>query len=118
MIFLKAFIVGGLICVIGQILIDKTKLTPARILVSYVIAGVILQIFGWYQKLVDFAGAGATIPLSGFGCTLAKGVKKAVEEDGFLGIFTGGLTAGAAGIAAAIIFGLIASIIFKPKSNS
>lgn len=118
MIYLKAFIVGGLICVIGQILIDKTKLTPARILVSYVVAGVILQIFGWYQKLIDFAGAGATIPLSGFGCTLAKGVKKAVEEDGFLGIFTGGLTAGAAGITAAILFGLIASIIFKPKSNS
>ena len=118
MIFLKAFIVGGLICVIGQILIDKTKLTPARILVSYVIAGVILQIFGWYQKLIDFAGAGATIPLSGFGCTLAKGVKKAVEENGFLGIFTGGLTAGAAGISAAIIFGLLAAIIFKPKSNS
>ncbi|MDY3929865.1 MAG: stage V sporulation protein AE [Clostridia bacterium] len=118
MIYLKAFIVGGIICVIGQILIDKTKLTPARILVSYVVAGVILQIFGWYQKLIDFAGAGATIPLSGFGCTLAKGVKKAVEEDGFLGIFTGGLTAGAAGITAAILFGLIASIIFKPKSNS
>ena len=78
----------------------------------------VLQIFGWYQKLIDFAGAGATIPLSGFGCNLAKGVKKAVEEDGFLGIFTGGLTAGAAGITAAILFGLIASIIFKPKSNS
>ena len=118
MIFVKAFIVGGLICVIGQILIDKTKLTPARILVSYVVAGVILQVFGLYQKLIDFCGAGATVPLSGFGCVLAKGVKKAVEEDGFLGIFTGGLTAGAAGIAAAIIFGLIAAIIFKPKSNS
>ena len=118
MIFLKAFIVGGLICVIGQILIDKTKLTPARILVSYVVAGVILQVFGLYQKLIDFCGAGATVPLSGFGCVLAKGVKKAVEEDGFLGIFTGGLTAGAAGIAAAIIFGLIAAVIFKPKPNS
>lgn len=118
MIFVKAFIVGGLICVIGQILIDKTKLTPARILVSYVVAGVILQVFGLYQKLIDFCGAGSTVPLSGFGCVLAKGVKKAVEEDGFLGIFTGGLTAGAAGIAAAIIFGLIAAIIFKPKSNS
>lgn len=118
MIYLKAFIVGGLICVIGQILIDKTKLTPARILVSYVVAGVILQIFGWYQKLIDFAGAGATVPLSGFGCTLAKGVKKAIEEDGIIGIFTGGLTAGSAGIAAAIIFSLIASLIFKPKSNS
>ncbi len=118
MMYVKAFIVGGLICVIGQILIDKTKLTPARILVSYVVSGVILQIFGIYQKLIDFCGAGATIPLSGFGCTLAKGVKKAVEEDGFLGIFTGGLTAGAAGIAAAIIFSLVAALIFKPKSNS
>lgn len=118
MIFVKAFIVGGLICVIGQILIDKTKLTPARILVSYVVSGVILEVFGLYQKLIDFCGAGASIPLSGFGCTLAKGVKKAVEEDGFLGIFTGGLTASAAGIAAALIFSLIAAIIFKPKPNS
>ena len=118
MIFIKAFIVGGLICVIGQILIDKTKLTPARILVSYVVAGVILQVFGLYQKLIDFCGAGATIPLSGFGCVLAKGVNKAVEQDGFLGIFTGGLTAGAGGIAAAIIFGLIAAVIFRPKPNS
>ena len=118
MIFIKAFIIGGLICVIGQLLIDKTKLTPARILVSYVVSGVILQVFGLYQKLIDFCGAGATIPLSGFGCTLAKGVKKAVEQDGFLGIFTGGLTAGAGGIAAAIIFGLIAAVIFKPKPNS
>lgn len=118
MIFIKAFIVGGLICVIGQILIDKTKLTPARILVSYVVSGVILQVFGLYQKLIDFCGAGATIPLSGFGCVLAKGVKKAVEQDGFLGIFTGGLTAGAGGIAAAIIFGLIAAVIFRAKPNS
>ena len=118
MIFVKAFVVGGLICLIGQILIDKTKLTPARILVSYVVTGVILEVFGLYQKLIDFCGAGATIPLSGFGCTLAKGVRKAVEEDGFLGIFTGGLTAGSAGIAAAIIFSLIAAIIFKPKPNS
>ena len=118
MIFVKAFIVGGLICVIGQILIDKTKLTPARILVSYVVSGVVLQIFGLYQKLIDFCGAGATIPLSGFGCVLAKGVKKAVEENGFLGIFTGGLTAGAAGITAAIIFGLAAAAIFKSKPNS
>lgn len=118
MIFLKAFIVGGIICVIGQILIDKTKLTPARILVSYVIAGVILQVLGIYEKLIDFAGAGATVPLSGFGCVLAKGVKKAVLRDGFLGIFSGGLTAGASGITAAIIFGFLAAIIFKPKSNS
>lgn len=118
MIFIKAFIVGGLICVIGQILIDKTKLTPARILVSYVIAGVVLQVLGLYQKLVDFAGAGATVPLCGFGSVLAKGVKKAVEENGFLGIFTGGLTAGAAGITAALLFGFLASVIFKPKPKS
>lgn len=118
MIFLKAFIVGGLICVIGQILIDKTKLTPARILVSYVVSGVILELFGLYEKLVEFAGAGATVPLSGFGYVLAKGAKKAVEENGFLGIFMGGLTAGASGITAAILFGFIASVIFKPKSNS
>ena len=116
--YLKAFIVGGLFCVVGQILIDKTKLTPARILVSYVVAGVVLQICGWYQKLIDFAGAGATVPLTGFGCTLAKGVKKAVEENGFLGIFTGGFTAGAAGIAAAVLFGFLAALIFKPKPNS
>ncbi len=118
MMFLKAFIVGGLICAVGQILIDKTKLTPARILVSYVVAGVILQIFGWYQKLVDFAGAGASVPLSGFGCLLAKGVKKAIEEDGIIGIFTGGLTAGSAGITAAILFAFAASLIFRPKSKS
>ena len=118
MIFLKAFIVGGLICVIGQIFIDKTSLTPARILVSYVVAGVILQVFGLYEKLIDFAGAGASVPLSGFGCVLAKGVKKAVAEDGLLGIFTGGIEAGAAGIAAALIFGLLAAIIFKPKSKN
>ena len=103
---------------VGQILIDKTKLTPARILVSYVVAGVVLQICGWYQKLIDFAGAGATIPLTGFGCTHAKGVKKAVEENGFLGIFIGGFTAGAAGIAAAVLFGFLAALIFKPKPNS
>lgn len=118
MIFLKAFIVGGLICVIGQILIDKTKLTPARILVLYVVAGVVLQMFGIYEKLIDFAGAGATVPLSGFGSNLAKGVKEAVLKDGFIGIFSGGMTAGAAGIEAAIIFGFISSVIFNPKSRS
>lgn len=118
MSYLKAFIIGGLICVIGQILIDKTKLTPARILVSYVVSGVILQFLGLYQKLIDFAGAGATVPLSGFGCVLCKGVKKAVDENGFLGIFTGGISAGAAGITAAILFGLLAAVIFKPKPNS
>ena len=114
----KAFIVGGLLCVIGQILIDKTKLTPARILVSYVVIGVILGGIGIYQKLVDFAGAGASIPLTGFGNVLATGAKKAVDEKGFLGILTGGLEAAAGGIAAAIVAGLIASILFKAKDKS
>ena len=109
--YLKAFLVGGLLCVIGQILIDRTKLTPARIL------GVLLGAVGLYDKLVDFAGAGATVPLTGFGNTLARGVKKAVDEDGALGILTGGLTASAAGITAAVIFGLLASLIFKPKDK-
>ena len=115
--YLKAFLVGGLLCVIGQILIDRTKLTPARILVAYVVAGVLLGAVGLYDKLVDFAGAGATVPLTGFGNTLARGVKKAVDEDGALGILTGGLTASAAGITAAVIFGLLASFIFKPKDK-
>lgn len=115
--YLKAFAVGGLLCVIGQILIDKTKLTPARILVSYVVAGVLLGAVGLYQYLIDFAGAGATVPLTGFGCNLAKGVKKAVDEQGFLGIFTGGLTATAGGIAAAVVFGWLAGLIFKPKDK-
>lgn len=116
--FVKAFIIGGLLCVIGQILIDKTKLTPARILVSYVVMGVLLGALGLYQPIVDFAGAGATVPLTGFGNTLAKGVREAVDKDGFLGIFTGGLTATAGGIAAAIGAGLLASLIFKPKDKS
>ena len=115
--YLKAFLVGGLLCVIGQILIDRTKLTPARILVAYVVAGVLLGAVGLYDKLVDFAGAGATGPLTGFGNTLARGVKKAVDEDGALGILTGGLTASAAGITAAVLFGLLASLIFKPKDK-
>ena len=115
--YLKAFLIGGLFCVIGQILIDKTKLTPARILVSYVIIGVLLGAVGVYQKLVDFAGAGATVPLTGFGNLLAKGVKEGVQEKGFLGIFTGGLTATAGGIGAAIIFGWLAGLIFKPKDK-
>lgn len=118
MIFLKAFIVGGIICTIGQILIDKTKLTPARILVSYVVAGVILQSFNLYEKLIDFAGAGATVPLSGFGYTLCKGVEKAIGEKGFLGIFSGGLSSCSAGICAALIFSLIASLIFRDKSKT
>lgn len=113
--YLKAFITGGLICVIGQILIDKTKLTPARILVSFVVAGVFLQLIGLYQYIVDFGGAGATVPLTGFGYTLCKGVKQAVEENGFMGIITGGLKATAGGISAAIIFGFLVAVIFKSK---
>ena len=116
--YIKAFLVGGAFCLIGQILIDKTKLTPARILVSYVVAGVFLGAVGLYKPLVDFGGAGATVPLTGFGYNLAKGVKEAVLEDGFLGIFTGGLKACAGGIAAAIVAGLLASLIFKAKDKS
>lgn len=116
--FIKAFIVGGLFCLVGQILIDKTKLTPARILVCYVVAGVVLGAIGVYKPLVEFAGAGATVPLTGFGNTLANGVKEAVAKDGFLGIFTGGLTASAGGIAAAIFAGLLASLLFKAKDKS
>lgn len=111
--YIKAFCVGGAFCVIGQVLIDKTKLTPARILVSYVVTGVALGGLGLYQPLVDFAGAGATVPLTGFGYTLAKGVKKAVDAEGLFGALTGGLTACAAGIAAAIVFSLVAALIFK-----
>ena len=116
--YIKAFAVGGTLCLIGQILIDKTKLTPARILVSYVVAGVLLGALGLYPPIVDFAGAGATVPLTGFGNTLAKGVRKAVDADGFLGIFTGGFTASAGGIAAAILCGLTVSFLFKAKDKS
>ena len=116
--YLKAFAVGGAFCVIGQILIDKTKLTPARILVSYVVIGVILGGIGLYEPLTEFAGAGASVPLTGFGNLLAKGVKEAVDEKGFLGIFTGGLKSCAGGIAAAIFAGLLVSLIFKPKDKS
>ena len=116
--YVKAFLIGGLLCLIGQVLIDKTKLTPARILVCYVVLGVFLGAVGAYGPLVDFAGAGATVPLTGFGNTLAKGVKEAVDKDGFLGIFTGGLTASAGGIAAASTAGLIASLVFKAKDKS
>lgn len=115
---LKAFIVGGIFCVIGQILIDKTKLTPARILVSYVVIGVLLGGIGIYQQIVDFAGAGATVPLTGFGFNLAKGVKEAIDKSGFIGIFTGGLKACAGGITAAILAGLIVSLLFKAKDKS
>jgi len=116
--YVKAFLVGGAICLIGQILIDKTKLTPARILVSYVVIGVILGAVGLYEPLADFAGAGATVPLTGFGYNIAKGVKRAVLEDGFLGILTGGLKATAGGITAAILAGLIASFLFKAKDKA
>lgn len=116
--YLKAFIIGGLLCVIGQILIDKTQLTPARILVCYVVSGVFLQLIQVYEPFVQFAGAGATVPLTGFGYCLGKGVYKAVTENGFIGIFTGGLTATAGGISAALLFGFLVSIIFKPKAKS
>lgn len=112
---LKCFVTGGIICVIGQILIDKTKLTPARILVIFVTSGAILGGLGIYKYLVDFAGAGATVPLTGFGYNLAKGAIKAVKESGLIGAFTGGVTASAGGIAAAVFFGYIASLISKPK---
>lgn len=116
--YLKAFLVGGGICLLAQLLIDYTKLTPAKILVSFVVLGVILGGLGVYQPLVDFAGAGASVPLLGFGNTLAKGVREAVQEDGFLGILTGGLKATAGGITVAITAGLLASLFFKPKDKS
>ncbi len=116
--YLKAFLVGGALCLIGQILIDTTKLTPARILVSYVVIGVFLGAIGVYKPLVDFAGAGATVPLTGFGYNIAKGVREAVQEDGWIGIFTGGLKATAGGITVAIMAGLIASFLFKAKDKS
>ena len=115
--YIKAFVTGGLICVVGQILIDKTKLTPARILVAFVTAGVFLQLIGVYQYLVVFGGAGATVPLTGFGYTLCRGVERAVEESGWIGVLTGGLKAPAGGIAAAMIFGFLAAVIFKSKSR-
>lgn len=115
MLYLNSFIFGGLLCVIGQILISKTKLTPARILTGYVVTGVILSAFGFYEKFVEFAGAGATVPLTGFGHLLAKGIRKAVEETGFLGIFTGGLTAAAAGISSAILFAFLVGLVFSSK---
>jgi len=111
--YLKTFLIGGLFCLIGQLLIDFTKLTPARILVSYVVAGVILGAIGWYKPITDFAGAGATVPLTGFGYLLSKGVKQAVIEKGLLGAFTGGLEASAGGITAAVIAGLIVALLFK-----
>ena len=116
--YLKAFLCGGILCVIGQVLIDKTSLTPAKILVTYVTAGVILSGAGVYQYLADWGGAGATVPLTGFGHLLAKGVKKAVAEDGLLGALTGGSTAAAGGITAAIFFGFLVALLCKPKSKA
>ena len=115
--YLWCFLCGGLLCLIGQVLIDLTKLTPARILTGYVVAGVILQALGLYQPLVDWGGAGATVPLTGFGYSLAKGVAKAVGEKGLLGVITGGLTATAGGIAAAVVFVLLMAVLFKPKEK-
>ena len=116
--YFKAFLVGGLFCLLGQVIIDKTKLTPARILVAYVVIGVFLGALGVYEPIAEFAGAGASVPLTGFGYNLAKGVKEAVDQDGLIGIFTGGLKACAGGITAAITAGLLASLIFKAKDKS
>ena len=115
--YLQAFLCGGVLCAIGQLLIDKTQLTPARILTGYVVAGVLLQAVGVYQYVVNWGRAGATVPLTGFGYCLAKGVAKAVAEKGILGAFTGGLTATAGGVAAAVFFGVLMAIIFKPKDK-
>lgn len=116
--FAKAFVVGGLLCAIGQMLIDKTKLTPAKVLVIYVVAGVALGAAGVYAPLVEWAGAGATVPLTGFGHVLAEGTREAVTEQGLLGIFTGPFTAGAAGIGAAVAFGYLAAVAFRPEDKS
>ena len=115
--FLRTFLVGGMLCVIGQLLIDRTRLTPARILTVYVVAGVILGALGLYEPFAEWAGAGATVPLTGFGNLLAKGVREAVAKDGLLGAFTGGFTAAAGGICAAVVFGLVAAIVFKSKEK-
>ena len=116
--YLWAFLVGGILCAIGQVLIDYTKLTPARILTLYVVAGVILGALGWYKPLVEFAGAGASVPLTGFGNVLAESVKKSIYEQGFLGIFTGGLIGAAAGVAAAMFFALLCALVFKSKQKN
>ena len=116
--FVKAFLVGGALCAIGQLFIDKTKFTPARIMTGYVVTGVLLGAIGVSRPLVDWAGAGASVPLMGFGNVLAEGVRKAVDEKGALGIFTGGLTAAAAGLTAAIVFGYLFALIFKPGDKS
>ena len=116
--YLWAFLVGGGLCLIGQLLIDLTKLTPARILVAYVVGGVVLTAIGVYEPLVEFAGAGATVPLTGFGYSLAKGVQRAIGEFGWLGILSGGITATAAGITAAVVFGYLAALLAKPKEKT
>ena len=116
--YVNAFLCGGILCAIGQILIDRTSLTPAKILVCYVTTGVILGGLGWYQRIADWGGAGATVPLTGFGFLLAKGAKKAVAEDGILGALTGGVTAAVGGIAAAVFFGFLVALLFKPKSKA
>ena len=115
--YLRAFAVGGLLCLVGQVLIDRTKLTPARILTSYVVAGVVLGALGLYGPFAEWAGAGATVPLTGFGNLIAKGVREAVGEKGLLGVFSGGFTAAAAGLGSAVIAGLLASLLFKPKDK-
>ena len=115
--YLKCFLVGGALCAVGQVLIDRTSLTPARILTGYVLAGVLLGALGLYQPLIDWAGAGAGVPLTGFGSNLAKGMRKAVSEQGALGIFTGGFTSGAAGICAALVFGYLAALVFRPREK-
>ncbi len=116
--YLKAFLIGGVFCVIGQILIDKTRLTPARILTAYVVTGVLLSALGLYEPLANWAGAGATVPLTGFGHTLAKGVREAVAEDGLLGVITGGLKAAAGGISAAVFFGFLAALLFRSRDKT
>lgn len=115
--YLKAFIIGGFICVIGQMLIDKTKLTPARILVMFVCIGAFMELFNLYKPIIEFAGAGGSVPLTGFGAVLTQGVKKAVDERGLIGVITGGLTASSAGITASLLFGLLVSLIFKSKAK-
>ena len=117
LMYIKTFLIGGLLCLVGQMLIDYTKLTPARILTMYVVAGVVLSALGLYQPLADWAGAGASVPLTGFGHALAKGVRQAVAEKGLLGVFTGGFTAAAAGLCAAVFFGLIVALVFKPRDK-
>lgn len=116
--YLKAFIVGGIICTVGQVLVDKTKLTPARILVMFVCAGTFLELFGIYKPILDFGGAGASIPLTGFGSVLCKGVIKAVDKDGLMGVISGGMSAASAGISSALVFGFLVSLIFKSKART